>query len=143
MKRGIIITFLGVVANIAFAQNALPIEISYDAAGNRTTRKILPMSMVAKGGGFTDSTFYDDKMQTVQMRIYPNPTQGSIHVEMQGVGKDSPNKIRIFDSQGRLVCEKEGLGDSLDLDISPYPMGYYMAELFVDGEHTTWKIIKQ
>lgn len=130
-------------AGIVSAQTPLPVEISYDAAGNRITRKVLRVSMTSKGGYHTDSSFYSDIMQSVQLRVYPNPTQGKIYIEMLDLTEDAPNKVRIFDNQGKLIYKNEGLGNAIEIDISRYPTGYYMVELHTNGEHTTWKIIKQ
>lgn len=131
------------IAPFSYAQNPLPIEISYDAAGNRITRKVLQVTMMAKGGNYSDSTYYIDQMQSVLMKVYPNPTQGKVYVEMQGGDEIGNSKIRLFDSHGRLIHEQEGDGDVVELDLSTYPLGYYIIDLFVNEEHTTWKIVKK
>ncbi len=131
------------IAPFSYAQNPLPIEISYDAAGNRITRKVLQVSMMAKGGSYSDSTYYIDQMQSVLMKVYPNPTQGKVYVEMQGGGEIGHSNIRMFDSHGRLIHEQEGNGNAVELDLSTYPTGHYIIDLFVNEEHTTWKIVKK
>ncbi len=131
------------IAPFSYAQNPLPIEISYDAAGNRITRKVLQVSMMAKGGSYSDSTYYIDQMQSVLMKVYPNPTQGKVYVEMQGGDEIGNSKIRLFDSHGRLIHEQEGDGYAVELDLSTYPTGYYIIDLYVNEEHTIWKIIKK
>lgn len=131
------------IAPFSYAQNPLPIEISYDAAGNRITRKVLQVTMMAKGKNYSDSTYYIDQMQSVLMKVYPNPTQGKVYVEMQGGDEIGNSKIRLFDSHGRLIHEQEGDGDVVELDLSTYPLGYYIIDLFVNEEHTTWKIVKK
>lgn len=131
------------IAPFSYAQSPLPIEISYDAAGNRITRKVLQVSMMAKGGSYSDSTYYIDQMQSVLMKVYPNPTQGKVYVEMQGGDEIGNSKIRLFDSHGRLIHEQEGDGYVVELDLSTYPTGYYIIDLYVNEEHTIWKIIKK
>ncbi len=123
------------------AQNPLPIEMSYDAAGNRITRKVMQVSMMTRGDN--DSTYYLDRMHSIQLKVYPNPTQGKVCIEMQGVEEGMDSRILVFDSQGRKVYENERQGDRLELDLSEYPAGYYMVELSANGERTTWKIIKK
>lgn len=144
MKK-IFITTLAIVAfaSYAYAQNPLPIEILYDAAGNRITRKVLQISLSSKGSTPTDSTYYLDHTQSIQMKVYPNPTQGKILIEMSEVEESSTNIIHIFDSQGKRVYASEGQGNQMEIDLSTYPAGYYMVELYVNDEHTTWKIIKK
>ena len=131
------------IAPFSYAQNPLPIEISYDAAGNRITRKVLQVSMMAKGGSYSDSTYYIDQMQSVLMKVYPNPTQGKVYIEMQGGGEIGHSNIRMFGSHGRLIHEQEGNGNAVELDLSTYPTGHYIIDLFVNEEHTTWKIVKK
>jgi len=143
MKSLIIIMSIVAFASLAHAQSPLPVEISYDAAGNRITRKVLQVTMMSKGSNCADSTYYLDQMQSVRMKIYPNPTQGKVFIEMLEVEANTRSRIRLFDSSGRLVYEKESTGCANELDLSAYPAGYYIAEMHANGEHTTWKIIKK
>lgn len=143
MKKKVTLLILLATACISFAQTPLPIEISYDAAGNRITRKVLQISTMSKGGNYSDSTYYLDQMQSIQMKVYPNPTQGKVYIIMSEVEEDSLKEIRLYDNQGKLVYKSDGYGNTIEIDISSYPTGYYMVELYVNEEHTTWKIIKQ
>lgn len=142
MKRLIITIATVACATLASAQSSIPIEISYDAAGNRITRKVLQISKMSRGS-IADSSYYLDQMQSIQMKVYPNPTQGKVHVEISETRESPLLKIRILDNWGRLIHENQECGNVLELDISSYPDGYYIVELFADDEHTTWKIIKK
>jgi hypothetical protein len=62
---------------------------------------------------------------------------------MQGGGEIGHSNIRMFDSHGRLIHEQEGNGNAVELDLSTYPTGHYIIDLFVNEEHTTWKIVKK
>jgi hypothetical protein len=99
--------------------------------------------MSKKGGSCPDTSFYSDMIQSIPVRVYPNPTQGIVYVDLPNTGKDFPNRVRLFDSHGKLIFEKEGSGNKMEIDISSYPAGYYIVELSAKDEHTTWKIIKQ
>ena len=139
------ITFVILLASavVAFAQTPIPIEISYDDAGNRITRKVLDMSKSAKSMAHEDSTYFTDQLQTVQMRVYPNPTQGRVYVEMTGTSEIKKSMLRVFDSKGQKIYENSGSGSSLDVDLSKHPAGYYIVELSVNEERTTWKVVKR
>ncbi len=143
MKKKVTLLILLATACISFAQTPLPIEISYDAAGNRITRKVLQISTMSKGGNYADSTYYLDQMQSIQMKVYPNPTQGKVYITMSEIEENAFKEIRLYDNQGKLVYKSDGYGNTIEIDISSYPTGYYMVELYVNEEHTTWKIIKQ
>ena len=99
--------------------------------------------MMAKGGSNSDSTYYIDQMQSVLMKVYPNPTQGKVYIEMQDGDEIGYSKICVFDSHGRLIHEQEGHGNAVELDLFTYPTGYYIVDLFVNEEHTTWKVVKK
>lgn len=130
-------------ASYTHAQSPLPIEISYDAAGNRIIRKVLQIPLSSKGNVFSDSTYYIDNMQSIQMKVHPNPTQGKVYVEMIDAKEDSPYSIRVIDNQGRIIYKSEGRGNRMELDMAAYPSGYYVVELHSNNEYTIWKIIKK
>ena len=130
-------------ASITNAQSPLPIEITYDDAGNRITRKVLQMSMMSKGESQEDTTYYLDRMQTTEMKVYPNPTQGKILVDFMDAEEKSATIARIYDNKGQKLQECQGEENRMELDLSNYPAGVYNVELFVGEEHTTWRILKK
>lgn len=130
-------------ASITNAQSPLPIEITYDDAGNRITRKVLQMSMMSKGESQEDTTYYLDRMQTTEMKVYPNPTQGKILVDFMDAEENNTTLVRIYDNKGQKIQECQGKESQMELDLSNYPAGVYIVELFVGEEHTTWRILKK
>jgi hypothetical protein len=130
-------------ASITNAQSPLPIEITYDDAGNRITRKVLQMSMMSKGESQADTTYYLDRMQTTEMKVYPNPTQGKILVDFMDAEGNNAILVRIYDNKGQKIQECQGKESQMELDLSNYPAGVYIVELFVGEEHTTWRILKK
>lgn len=141
--KTITLLILWTAAVVAFAQSPIPIEISYDDAGNRIVRKVLDMSKSAKVLGQGDSTYFTDQLQRVQMMVYPNPTQGRVYVELTGTSEIKKSMLRVFDSKGQKIYENSGSGSSLEVDFSKYPAGYYIVELTVNEERTTWKVVKR
>lgn len=129
-------------ASAAFAQAPMPIEISYDAAGNRITRKVMMLNM-SKGGSYGDSTYYLDRMNAIQMKVYPNPTTGKVFVEMFEAEEIGKSVVRVYDNQGKRMYENTNKGSFVEVDMSSFPSGYYIVDLWVKEEHTTWKIIKK
>ena len=131
------------------AQSPMQIEMTYDNAGNRTSFKVLQMSSNKKGGGASesvdqkDSTYYIDQLPSVTMKVYPNPTQGVVHVDIDGGASHQRYAIRLFDDHGRKLYETQDEGNTAQIDLSSYAAGIYLVELSVNGEHTTLKIIKR
>lgn len=142
MKKTLFIVLLA-SASFVCAQSTIPIQIAYDAAGNRVVRKVMQVSCMAPSNKPSDSTYYIDQLHTVQLKAYPNPTLGKVYVEAQGSSEEMDYSLRLFDSSGRKLHEANGSGCQMEIDLSVYPQGYYIVELNASGEQTTWKIIKK
>lgn len=79
-----------------------------------------------------------------QLRIYPNPAQDVVHVELTVTQKRDVS-LTLFDVQGRSVFQKQaGQVTSLSESISmPHTNGTYLLKVQV-GEHTlTRKVVRQ
>ena len=131
------------------AQIPMQIEMTYDNAGNRTSIKVMEMPSNKKGGNNSknaeqrDTAYYVDQLPSVTMKVYPNPTQGIVHIDMEGDASPKQHTICIYDSHGRKLHESQNEDASAQIDLSSYATGIYIVELSVNGEHTTWKIIKR
>lgn len=144
MKKNVLILIIvAASAIVAHAQNPVPLEITYDAAGNSIARKVMQLSFATGMNNNSDTTYYVDQLQTVQLKIYPNPTKGKISVDINGLDDRTERNIRIFDFQGRILYEKSSTEQHLDIDLSAYPTGNYIIEVVANNEHTTWKVIKE
>ena len=82
----------------AFSQNA--IRFAYDALGNRVKREIvLQNSDVVKRNMSSEEkkedNFYSDMLSEKQIRIWPNPTEGHLKVEIQGLAPEEKACLRI------------------------------------------------
>lgn len=150
-KAFISLTLLLLFANVAISQNTLPIAYEYDAAGNRTVRKVIVLDKAdtsnanlakdSKGG--IDDLFYSDIQQGVQMKIYPNPTKGRVTIEIQNAKEESNGVIIVYDSHGKRLISQSFFGISGVIDLTGFAKGYYIMELQYDGERASWKIIKE
>ena len=87
----------------AFSQNA--IRFAYDALGNRVKREIvLQNSDVVKRNMSSEEkkedNFYSDMLSEKQIRIWPNPTEGHLKVEIQGLAPEEKACLRITSMSG-------------------------------------------
>lgn len=143
MKNTLIIILLAIAGTVS-AQQTIPLQYDYDAAGNRILRKVVTMTMGKGGSNVADTAeYYVDRLEHVEMKVYPNPTTGLISIEASGVQTESEMQIELYDSQGRKLTEKRSGDNRAILNLTDYAAGYYIVKLKVDGEHTTWKVIKQ
>lgn len=122
---------------------AQSIEYGYDACGNRISRQIV-LQKTNKNLSIAEQqdTFSEEQLGTVQLRIYPNPTHGHLKVVLQGVDK-LQGAIEVYDTQGKRIVRLPSAEHENDIDLSPQPNGIYLMRLTINGEVSTWKILKK
>ena len=130
----------------AFSQNA--IRFAYDALGNRVKQEIvLQNSDVAKRNLSSEEkkedNFYSDMLSEKQIRIWPNPTEGHLKVEIQGLAPEEKACLRITSMSGAVVNIKETTSPVSELDLSHCTNVIYLLHTATGGQETTWKIIKK
>ena len=142
------------LASNAWCQQA---EYKYDAAGNRSQRKVITLKGNTPGkGGTTKSTVsvsdeqtgisdasYEDLPGERKLMIYPNPTQGLIRIGFQGTGDLKEARLLLFDVHGKLLRQVNRVGPSNILDLSQYPQGMYILQIIEDRTKSEWKIVKE
>lgn len=130
----------------AFSQNA--IRFAYDALGNRVKREIvLQNTDVVKRNMSSEEkkedNFYSDMLSEKQIRIWPNPTEGHLKVEIQGLAPEEKACLRITSMSGAVVNVKETTSPVSELDLSHCINGIYLLHIATGRQETTWKIIKK
>ena len=135
--------FLLVALVFAIATSAQKVEYGYDACGNRVLRQVV-LDGANKSLSIDNQLedFSEEQLGEVQVRIYPNPTHGRLKVVLQGVEKEHCN-INIYDVNGRQVANVARVDNENDIDLSSQPNGIYLMRFSINGEVSTWKIIKK
>ncbi|OJU55168.1 MAG: hypothetical protein BGN96_16145 [Bacteroidales bacterium 45-6] len=138
MKKTIFLFLLLLSCCIASAQ----VVFGYDAAGNRISRTITltRSALVTKTDSVKPAT---EMLGDIQVKIYPNPTQGRLSVQVTGLPEGVTGTLGIFTLQGQLLLRGEASSSPTELDISGQPAGTYILKIDAGGKSTTWKIIKQ
>jgi hypothetical protein len=138
MKILLFLFLLMLFAGSLYSQNR--ITYAYDAAGNRTERVIVP---AAKSAMVPAETFFTDELAGRLLKIYPNPTDGHLKIEIGNTEGIKSCTITIVTMGGKQVMKKPAVLPLTDIDISNQPSGTYVMLIDIDGEKTTWKIIKK
>lgn len=118
-----------------------PIRFAYDASGNRIERTIVLSRSATKSAS---PEILTDHVAERSIKIYPNPTQGHLKVEIANTEdiKDCIITIHTM-ATGQQVYRKKANFPVSDIDISGRPSGIYIMRINIDGKYTSWKIIKQ
>ena len=75
-----------------------------------------------------------------ELKVYPNPSNGVFTIDLTD---DSYSKITIINSLGIVVQEYDFNGKSIQVDLSKYPNGQYIARLSSDDNTNIIKLMKE
>ena len=65
-----------------------------------------------------------DENQALDFKLYPNPTNGLITIELEGL-----QKVMVYNALGQVLISKEADGSSLQLDLSGFEGGLYWVKI--------------
>ena len=78
-----------------------------------------------------------------EIRIYPNPTDGILKVEIPGYTDETKVEFRLTDMSGTLIIAVKAVSGYQTIDLSRQATGIYLLQIVVNGESEVWRIIKQ
>lgn len=136
--RSITIPVLLCLCTYAFSDRLV---YTYDASGNRT-RSHREIVLRGEYSQDNDSLPRRDNLSLRRITIYPNPTEGQLRVEITGGGSFDGASITIYGSSGTIVYYTDEIGSVNDIDLTYSSRGIYLMMIRIDGETSSWKIIK-
>lgn len=119
------------------------VSYAYDQAGNRISRKIVDMysnpSHVKKG----DATApIQDQLGERTIKIYPNPTKGQLSLDISGGNERDELRIILYNADGKQLQNKQVQSGSTSINMTSYPVAYYILRVQAGDRKTEFKIIK-
>lgn len=155
MKKTILFFIIAFFNNILYSQQK--IEYQYDVFGNRTLRKIVEIKLNENNFNKQDSIFnikeivYTDSnifyninnnVDLTNISIYPNPTKGTINVEIKTI-KSEKIRIDIYNQTSQRVLESfTNIENFKVINLSSYPAGVYIIIINTTNYTYKQKIIK-
>jgi hypothetical protein len=126
-------------------------KYEYDDAGNRIVRHVITIPNKSSSGhksiGSESDTiidnFYTDKLGDISLKIFPNPTTSIITVQIDGMEDKIGGIIHLYDLSGAKIDEQRLSSHRVEIDMSSYPAGAYLATVLINGKTKYWKIVKQ
>ena len=76
--------------------------------------------------------------------LYPNPTSGSITIQLNAIISTTDAEIQLFDVYGKRLQIMSISSDKAEIDLSQYAPGIYLIELTINGKViTVRKVVKR
>lgn len=131
-----------------FVNTNAQVSYSYDNNGNRTAKVIvlntLKSDEVVTSDAYDDGfSVFEDKIGESFITVYPNPTKGQLRVDIHRESPIENGFLEIFANTGKTVFKTTTISESTPIDLSNQPRGVYVMRINVEGQITTWKIIKE
>jgi hypothetical protein len=134
---GVNYNWYGQNAKIISGQGTNSVNVKWSKVdGELSCEVINAMSLCTDTSKITVGNFTGiNNTQNVDIRIYPNPTEGIINIE--GLIKSKNSIVKIYNVQGKLVLTKE-LKDHGYIDINDFSNGIYIIKI----DEAVSKIVK-
>lgn len=126
---------------------AQTIHYSYDAAGNRIKREIVlaPEDSLTRQSEVKKAMTanYSDMLSGRNLRIYPNPTEGILKVDFSGCTDAEQCHVKLFNMSGQQLFFTDSPSSIETINLISQPKGIYLLSIIINGEESTWRIIKK
>ncbi len=121
-----------------FAQTKV-YRFTYDSSGNREKRQFIQL----KSGQVTSEEYiYEDVVNQLEIKIYPNPTKGIINVKIP-MDDEKTMMLQLLNINGSLLQENFVTDELTIIDLSGKPSGLYILRIRGGDESSEWKILKE
>jgi hypothetical protein len=131
---------------------------TYDTAGNRIKREIpLKSGEIKRDSALasqpiimeenTELKFLNPALEEsfaeIQVKLYPNPTQGAVYVEFNHLPRGIMPELEIWGPTGRLIEKSKITGRITRINLWGKPGGIYFLKTILNEKPVAWKIIKE
>lgn len=136
------LTFLlGILLVVAFPFAAKKWSYAYDSSGNMISRTIvLDKNVVQADDRSQNEDFFEERVGKVQVRIYPNPVESILTVNVVG---DIAGSCQLYGISGILLGEFPIHENIVEIDMGSFVPGDYLLHVVLGDETSVWKIIKK
>ncbi len=84
-----------------------------------------------------------DSLESNQIHIYPNPTDGHLSIRIDSLKKDQSAFALLIDTDGKNIVYQYANKNDISIDFSDRDPGIYILRIEIGNLNTEWKIIKK
>lgn len=143
MKLITLLLFLVPIISVGQVQLPPAVFYEYDAAGNRTLRRIL-----LSNDRRADTTIVEEQppieLPAGAITAYPNPTGGLLHVAVSPtLLEEGSAQYWLFDLSGRALREGNITQSIITLDLGNEAKGVYILKVVAGTKKEEWQVVRQ
>ena len=121
------------------------VQFTYDNAGNRIGRTIVlaqaPRNRVLANDS-VKTEIYTDTFAEYQLHVYPNPTEGELKIELNGLPDGEIYHLIITNASGVVIVNRRTSENPTVADLTKCPAGIYIMRLQYKNHTKDFKIIR-
>ena len=118
------------------------LQYEYDKSGNMISRQFITLgSRSLKNALATNQISGPLSDNTINVKIYPNPTKDYVKVEIPD-GDNSACEVSVYNLSGKKLHSSTKSGGYFDLDFTQYSNGIYILQINKNGKKSAWRILK-
>jgi hypothetical protein len=149
LKIFLAVTLFLNINNIGKCQTT--ISYYYDQGGNRIERIIQippPITPFSNENDqlnqekTTSQIVYNEKIEEVNIKIYPNPTLGQLTVTLSNTSSNDSYYLQLFSLDGKLITQPTINNQTFTIDFSDKPKGTYILRINLNSKNSEWKVVK-
>jgi hypothetical protein len=149
MKKTLFTLALGFLSTGLFAQDLV---YTHDANGNRIVRETIVLKTANPNTSNAANSQPTAQQQEAgletyllgsKINIYPNPTQGSVQLVIEGLAPEHTATVVVLNANGQPMQQQPISTANTTLDLSGYAAGLYIVRLTLNGRYKEWRVVKQ
>jgi len=128
------------------ASAQINIAFGYDECGNRISRGEIVLEAAGISAPEKKLQLEKEKEEPIlyrELKVYPNPTQGQVKVELPVSADEAPFAYRVLTTSGHLLFSGQATNGVADIDLSSQPVGSNFVTLSNPNTTYNLKIVKQ
>ncbi|MCM1503813.1 MAG: T9SS type A sorting domain-containing protein [Muribaculum sp.] len=125
-----------IVTSIAIADTPSIVIYTYDESGNRISRVKYAENTPEGINAFSDSS------EIRVVTALPNPTSGLLSIELSADAGTAANSVSLYSLEGTHLRDWGEFAEPMQIDLSPYPAGWYVIHVYMGRSIESIKILK-